>query len=266
MKRRLLAAPLLLALAGCPKQIPGATVDPKGERIVEDELPGWMTHGEEARLVAAEKLIESGNTVGALDVLRQMRADGYTGPEVDLLQGMALLKDGVTSESERLLLSAQKRMPKDGRPSAQLCILYADTKRVEEAIAACKASTERDPGSSSAWNNLGFLLLSAERPKEALTAAEHAIELDGTQDRYRNNLGMAQAAIGQEEIAFRTLQSTMNKADAAYMVGLVLERFSGPDPARSWYERALSFDPNHRQAREGLAAPEEAHTQREETP
>lgn len=250
------------ALLGCPKAPPEPTMGPVtlGSREVEDELPGWMTRGEEARLAAAEELIKTGNTIGALDVLRQMRQDGYNGPRVDLFQGMALQKDGVMSEAERMLLAAQKKLPKDGRPSAELCILYADLARLDEAIANCKRATEIDSNSPSAWNNLGFLLLAAERPDEALLAAEHALELDGGQTRFRNNLGMAQAAVGREEIAFRTLQSTMSKADAAFMVGLVVERFTGHDPARVWYEKALAFDPNHSQAREGLGPAPDADT------
>ena len=260
MKRGLSKLGLLCLLAvGWPQDSEAANGPEEGsggrkvKRTVEDELPGWMTHKEEAQIVAVEKLLESGNTLGALDILRHMRADGKDSPTLDLLQGIALRKDGVTSEAERLLLLAQKKLNRDARPSSELCILYADTQRLEEAIAACKRATELDPNSPAAWNNLGFLLLASERPDEALLAAEKAIELDGTQERYRNNLGMAQAALGRSDMAFRTLQSTMSKADAAYMVGLVTERFAGQDPARPWYERALKYDPTHREARDAIS-------------
>jgi hypothetical protein len=53
-------------------------------------------------------------------------------------------------------------------------------------------------------------------------------------------------------MAWRTMSSTMDKADAAYMVGLALERFHGLDRARPWYERAVDQNPNHPQAREAL--------------
>src|SRR5689334_13916845 len=83
------------------------------KRTVEDELPGWMTHKEEAQIAAVEKLLEGGNTVSALSILRYMRSADQDSPELDLLQGIALRKDGLTSEAERLLLQAQKRMPHD---------------------------------------------------------------------------------------------------------------------------------------------------------
>ncbi|MEQ1504783.1 MAG: tetratricopeptide repeat protein, partial [Myxococcota bacterium] len=248
MIRWFAARPLVgiaLVLAGCA-----------GRNVPEDaieELPGWMTHGEEVRLTITSELLETGNTLGALDIIRQMRADGYDMPELDYLQGKALAIDGVSSEAERLLKVAQKRLPKDARPSAELCVLYADLQQIEDAVEACREATDIDPSNAAAWNNLGFLLLSAEEPEDALEAAEKAIDLDAGQPRYRNNLGMAQAALGRQDQAFRTLQSTMSRADAAYMVGLVVERFTGPDGARSWYERALEFDPNHAQAKQSLA-------------
>lgn len=239
--QRFAALAIVTALAGCPK---GARVP---EEAIE-ELPPWMTHGDEVRLALVTTLLDSGNTLGALDILRQMRAEGYDAPILDLYQGKALRIDGVTSEAERLLLQAKKRMPRDARPPAELCVLYADLQRVDEAIDQCRRSTDIDPSIPATWNNLGFLLLAAEKPEDALLAAEQAIELDGTQARYRNNLGMAQAALGREDQAYRTLQSTMSKADAAYMVGVAVERFTGVEPARAWYEKALALDPHHAQA------------------
>jgi tetratricopeptide (TPR) repeat protein len=249
MTMRLLA---LLFLAGCPKGGPAVPAGGPSQEI-DEGLPGWMTRGEEAQIAVVEELLESGNTVGALDVLRQMRAKGNNSPTVDLLQGKALRIDGVTTEAERMLLAAQKKLTRDARPSSELCILYADLHQLEQAVAACQRATEIDRNAPKAWNNLGFLLLASERPDEALQAAERAIELDGGEPRYRNNLAMAQAALGREDIAFRTLQSTMSKADAAYMVGVVLERFERTEPAQIWYERALQYDPTHREAQQAKA-------------
>lgn len=224
------------------------------EDAIED-TPSWREHGEEVRLEVTKELLETGNTLGALDIVRTMRSEGFDGPELDLLQGKALRIDGVASEAERLLITAQKRMPKDARPSAELCILYADINEVQKAIERCKRATEIDPSNGGAWNNLGFLLLSAEQPTEALEAAERAIDIDGAEPRYRNNLAMAQAALGREDQAFRTLQSTMSRADAAYMVGVVVERFAGMDGARPWYDKALAIDPNHPEARSRTGDP-----------
>jgi tetratricopeptide (TPR) repeat protein len=249
VKRILLFALLGSAAAGC--------IHPGIRKDQIEELPQWRTDPRSVRIALVTELLDtssgSANTVGALDIVRQMRAEGERDPTLDLLQGKALRIDGVTSESERLLLLARKRMPRDARPSQELCVLYADLNRVDEAIEECRRATELDASNPAAWNNLGFLLLAADRPEEALDATQAAIELDASQARYRNNLGMALAALGRDDQAFRALQTTMSRADAAFMVGIVIERYSGPDPARPWYERALKLDPNHAQARDGLA-------------
>ncbi len=224
---------------------------------IQEGLPPWMTEGEEARMAIAWSLLEGGNSIGALDIARQMRAEGYGSAELDLLQGQALLFDGVTSEAERLLLSAEDRLPRDARPPAELCILCADDGRLSEAIAHCQRAAHLDEDNPKAWNNLSFLLLSDERVEEAIAAAERAITLDGTQARYRNNLGLAQAAFGRTDQAYRTLGSTMPRAEAAYLIGLTLERFEGESSALPWYERSLESDPTHLGAQQKLEPPTE---------
>jgi Flp pilus assembly protein TadD len=72
-----------------------------------------------------------------------------------------------------------------------------------------------------------------------------AVQLDGAEPRYRNNLCMAQAGSGYEDQAYRTCKSTMKNADAAYMVGLSLERFGDNEAAERWYHKALDIDPKH---------------------
>jgi len=237
----------LLCAVGCAPKPP----------VPEEEIqpmPPWMTKegGLQVRIEVAKNLVDSGNTAGALDVIRKMRADGIDVPDLDLLQGKALRLDGVTDEAERLLLQAQKRMPHDSRPATELCILYADDKQLDKAIDRCKKATSLDPHDGKAWNNLGFLELANSMPQDALEAAEKAVEIDSTEPRYRNNLGMAQAAIGREEQAFHTFQSTMNRADAAYMVGQVVERFKGADAAAPWYQKALDYDPRHELAQAAI--------------
>jgi Flp pilus assembly protein TadD len=132
-------------------------------------------------------------------------------------------------------------------------VLLADAGRVDEAVAHCQRATEYDPTSSQAWNNLGFLLLVAERPTEALAASAKAVELDSTNALFRNNLALAQAAAGRHEAAYQTYQSTLPRAVAAYNVGAALERFDDPDHALVYYERAIDFDPTHADAVAALA-------------
>lgn len=238
---------LRAALALCVGSALGCTKRPQSgnpNMEIADELPPWMTRGEEVRLDVARKLLETQNTVGALEILRAMREEGYDTPEMDILQGKALRIDGLYEEAERLLVRADGNLKKkDPRPASELCVLYADAKRVPEAIAQCRAAVTRDDASAQAWNNLGFLLLAEGDPQEALDSVARAVELDGTNPRFRNNLGLAQATLGRDEAAFRTFQSTLPKALAAFNVGVALERADDIDGALAYYERALSINP-----------------------
>lgn len=227
---------------------------PRGEEVV-DGLPPWMEQGEQVRLDVVRDLLDSGNTTGALDILKVMRGDGFDGPMVDLYQGTALRLDGITGEAERLLVEAQRRMRDDPRPSSELCLLYADDRRMDEAIEACRRATKGLGADAAVFNNYAFLLLSTGHADEALEPAEKAIELDGSDPTYRNNLGLVQAALGREDQAFRTLQSTMPKPDAAYLVGVAVERARGAAAAAPWFDKALQLDPHHTLTRQHLADP-----------
>ena len=234
-----------MALVGCA-----------GRHIPRDEIvdgePPWRTKGEEVRLEIAKDFLDSHNTISALQIIRQMRAEGYESPILDLLQGKAMRIDGVVTEAERLLLDAKKGMPRDDRAYAELCVLYADEGEVEKAIEMCGRATELNAINARAWNNLSFLLLARDRVQEAGVAAEEAVRLDGAQPLYRNNLGLTLVARGRPDQAFRTFRSTMTRPEAAYMVGLAVERFEGNEQAQSWYVRALEGNPSHSGALEKL--------------
>jgi tetratricopeptide (TPR) repeat protein len=235
---------MLLVASACASR-------PQAPRDVSSELPPWMTRGEEVRLEVAAKLLDTGNTYQALEIVRAMRQEGFNTPELDLLQGRAMRLDGLWDESEHLLLAAEKGMHRDPRPQAELCVLFADSGRVPQAIEACREVVKRDEKAANGWNNLGFLLLATDVNDEALKALTTAVELDGTNERYRNNLGMAQATLGRDEAAFRTFQSTLPRSLAAFNVGVALERADDKPGALAYYERALSIDP---QLTEAVAA------------
>jgi Flp pilus assembly protein TadD len=246
----LLLSAFLVQVADARKQSSDPTA-PEDEDII-DGLPPWMEKGEEVRLAVARELLNGGSTIEALSIIRDMRAKGFDGPELDLLQGQALREDGLMSEAERLLLEARRKMGRDPRPSEELCLLYADLQRIDDAIDSCKRATSVSSPTASAYNNLGFLLLAADRPAEALLECEKAVGLDGAEPRYRNNLGIAQAANGLDYESYRTFKSTMSASDAAYMVGFAIERYGEREDAVKWYEKALKYEPGHDQAEERL--------------
>ncbi len=229
-----------------------ADAKPKDRPPVEDE-PLWMSDPEGLKLDIVQRFLERGEPVQALALIAAMRNEGIEDPKLDVLQGIALRDQGMTSEAERLLLTAEKKMGRDVRPHAELCILYGGAARLDDAIASCTRATELDQGSAKSWNNLSYVLLGAGRGEDALDAAQHAVDLDGSQARYKNNLGFALAANGRFDDAFDAFRSVGTVADAWYNVGVAYDHHGRPDDARAAWGKALLAEPAHFGARKALS-------------
>ena len=247
----LCAALLLVGLSACTPKEP------------INVAPAWSTDSgrRQTQLSMCEDFLDHGLLPQAFDLIAAMQKDGLHGPELDYLRGRALYLSGQYTQAETLLVSAAEHMRRDARPHATLGVLYADTNRVEEAIASLRKATEFDPKKAAYWNNLGFLLLSEDDPASAVSALETAVALEGTEARYRNNLGFALAAAGRFDEAMRTFGSAGDPSDALTNMGVAYEVAEQPDTAREHYEAALEYHPKHhaaRQALERLDAPEES--------
>ncbi|MEZ4318005.1 MAG: tetratricopeptide repeat protein [Myxococcota bacterium] len=212
-----------------------------------------MTEKQTVRMEIVETLLDAEETLRALELIRVMRADGVDDPNLDLLHGIALRQQGMAEEAERLMIQSQARDPRNPDTYRELCVLYADFERVDEAIEACRKSTDLDPNNAKAWNNLGYLLLMArDDSKAAKEALQRAVEIDSTVARYRNNLAFAQAAAGDHRGALRTFMTTGTPADAHYNVGTAFERAGDEVTALTYYRRALKMDAEHLSADEAV--------------
>ncbi len=225
--------------------------DPRS-KVVPEDPPPWQLRPLQVRIDVVRTLLEQGSAQRALELLAAFKAEGIDSPDLDLLQGIALRETGMNDQAEQVLLKARSQLGRDSRPNAELCVLYADAKRVDEAIDSCDRAVGLDRSSPRAWNNYGWMLLAANRPADALEAFDQAIHLDGSQERYRNNLAFAQVALDQLAEAERTFRTTGSHADAAYNVGVALLQGGRRDDARSWFRSALAYDPTHEPAREAL--------------
>lgn len=237
MKR--LAAVAALALVGCA----GQSAATHNKRIVDD-APRWMTEKDQVRVEIVDKLLQGGDTVHALAIIQEMREDGVKRPDLDLYQGMALHQQGMVDDAERMLDMALDNMPRNAKVHRSLCVLYADTDRVEQAIESCVRATKLAPDDGAAWNNLGFLQLRTD-PEAARSALQKAVDADPTEGKYRNNLAYAQAAAGDHRAALRTFLTTGTPADAHYNVGTAFEHAGDATRALSYYQRALTYDSDH---------------------
>lgn len=238
----------MLAAAGC-----AARQAPPERAEIPRELPRWATDKQTVRHELARDLLEQGNTTLALDIIRDLRKELGNEPQLDLLQGMAMRDEGLHAEADRLLSAALDKMPRNAEAHEAMCVLRSDQKMLDAALDACRRATQLDPRRASAWNNLGFLLLSDGDLAGALAAIQKAVDIAPNEPRYRNNLGLAQAANGQARDALRTFASTGPRAVAHYNVGAALERFGDTTEALVHYDQALKFDPQLEPARAAVA-------------
>ncbi len=218
-----------------------------------EEAPRWMTDKQTVRMDIVRTLLDARDTLRALELIRMMRADGLDSPRLDLLQGVALRQQGMLEEAERLMRKAESDMPKNGEVKREISVLMSDFGRNDEAVAACQSSTDLDPQDAKAWNNYGWLQLTAnDDAAAAKSALQRAVEIDATQARYRNNLAYAQVAAGDHRAALRTFMTTGTPADAHYNVGTAFERNGDATTALTYYRRALTMDRDHLRADEAV--------------
>lgn len=245
MSRALLG---IVLLAGCAARR-GATNAGNVE-----QTPAWATPEgmDRARLDIVQLLLDADNAEGALSMIARLRADGFSDPELDLMQGRALVKLGMLDDARGPLLAVPKRHPIYPAAQNELGMLDLETRELDEAISCFERATRSEASNAGYWNNLGFALLSAGRAEEAVTALRQAVSLDGSSQRTRNNLGYALVATGHDQEAWRMFRSTGAEADARYNLGVGLELRGDIPAATTAYQEALAAAPGHARARDAL--------------
>lgn len=236
---------IALMLVGCAsRSVREQAVDP----------PPWSTPDgkEQTRIEIAERLIGAGAYAEALNLLQAARDDGSAGPKLDLLTGKALYGQRMFSAAEPHLKHAADRLNRDPSAHRALGLLYADTDRPLEAIAALQRATSLDPSHAPSWNNLGYLLYTVQRDPGAIPALQKAVSLDGNNARYRRNLGFALFAAGRPTDAQEAFRAAGPPAEMWYNLGVAYQLAGDAPAAREHFERALQFDPQHPKAGSAL--------------
>ncbi len=219
-----------------------------------EQTPAWATPSgkDQARLDVVHLLLDGGNPEGALAMIARLRAEGFEDPQLDLLQGQALVRTGLAADARARLVTVPRRHPAYGPAQNELGMLELELRDLDRAIGHFQAATGSTPNNASYWNNLGFALLTRGRASEAVVALRQSIALDGSSARTRNNLGYALLADGQDEEAWRLFRTTGSEADARYNLGVGLELRGDMPAAADAYNAALTAAPQHAQARAAL--------------
>ncbi len=117
---------------------------------------------------------------------------------------------------------------------------------LERALAAQRALVEDHAPSAVAYNDLGNLLLLADRVSEAESAYMRAIELDSTQATARFNLAVLLMQRGESQQAVEHLEAVLavdpEHAWANYQLGILLEARGDRSRAIKSYAQAFASD------------------------
>lgn len=241
--------PLVVLAAAC------AAGPRSAMRPAIDDAPDWREQADRVGVWRdlADWYLDNGMSTQALDMVRRLRDAGEDTPELDLIQGRALLASGVPGEAQHILEKAAAALPHDPRPLRHLGLIYADLEQIDQALATLERAVEIDDGHAPTRNNLGFLLLSLGRCDEATEHLEAVLAEDATNARYRNNLAFALVCAGEARRALALFRTTGSEADARYNMGVAYERLDKYPSAVLQYQQSLSVDPTHEPSLEAIA-------------
>lgn len=203
---------------------------------------------ETIQIALAERLIAANRVDAGLSIIADLKRNGSTEVELDLLQGLGLMMNNKPLEAIRILEAYQNVRPDDYRSHTALGLLYADGERVDEAMVQLKRSIELDPNDAAVHNNLGFLQMSVKQHEKAHISLEKATTLDSTQPKYLTNLAYNLVALGRTDEALSAFLSVSTKANAHAQFALALELKGATDLAINHYETALQLEPSHHAA------------------
>jgi Flp pilus assembly protein TadD len=220
-----------------------------------EAAPAWQSEDGKKKVWRdmAHWYADNGMPDQALEMVSRLNAEGESTPEIRLIQGVALMRQGVPDEARKVLEAVAKELPRDPRPLESLAVLYADAGEVDRAITTLKKAIDLGDTGAGPANNLGFLLLGQSRCAEAVPHLEAAMAADPSSARYRNNLGFALVCAGDAQRALQLFRTTGSEADARYNMGVAYERLNKLPSALLQYQAALSASPTHEAAVAALA-------------
>jgi tetratricopeptide (TPR) repeat protein len=157
-------------------------------------------------------------------------------------QGKALMAQQKDAEARAYLERATECDPRNFDAWANLGLVYRNTNRYREALAADDRALALDDKQAWVWNNKGKALSDLQRYDEALAAYDRALALEPRNTVAWNNKGTTLSYLDR-----------YNEALAAYDRALMLD----PQDAIAWNNKADGYNMTERYA-EGLASAERA--------
>ena len=211
----------------------------------------------DARLALGRALLEEGDVAEANRVLEEAASRHPGRADVLYWLGTARLQSGATQSAVAALEEAAVVQPAFVEAHVKRAEALEAAGRPGEAEAAYREALRRDPvHQPQAWNNLGFLLLQAQRFDEALPLFEKATALDPDLAVAFVNAGSVYLLRQQLDEAAEQFEQAL-AADRDYVpalgnLGLVRAQQGRYDEARALLQQVLRLDPSDARARATL--------------
>jgi tetratricopeptide (TPR) repeat protein len=153
-------------------------------------------------------------------------------------------RDAALAQYEQAL----QHQPDAAEPLAALVHLDMLRKQDGVAMARINAVIAQIPGNPEAHHLKGELLMAQGETDAAIAAYQEAVQVAPSWDQSYQGLAGAQAAIKRYDDAVRTLQSGIERTQAASLLvgdlGRLYERLGRPNDAIALYEGLLAKNPN----------------------
>lgn len=175
----------------------------------------------------------------------------------DLAQAIDHLRHERLEEAEALLLRVLVRDPRHVDALHYQGVLRHAQGRVDEAVASIRASLAILPANAGAWNNLGNVLLLAQRADDAADAYRRAVEQSdrGTDEAAHSlsNLGLLYRKIGllaeSEQACREALVHNPKCAEAWYQLSITLMGQGCVHDGLMAHSKAVAIWPQEQQSR-----------------
>ncbi len=187
------------------------------------------------RSLLSQALLESGDSAGALEVMRKARAEGVTTPTLLRQLGLTLAEAGDATAAIEVLRPLAGGT--DPRFDLALATALTEAGRGAQARSVLERILTADPDHPGAWEQLGLVALRERRWQDAREHARRALELNDRLPRAWNNLGVAcyQSADVEGALAAwqRAVELEPGLFDALYNLGTKALELGREEQARA---------------------------------
>ena len=200
----------------------------------------------------AQPLVSKGYYDIALVQLEEAEKEDGNNPEVFYLKGICLRQTEQFEEAEKAFKKAVEIMPDHAAAHNGLAVLYDRTSRHDEALPLYDKAIRLNPANASFYNCKGFSLVLAGDCQEAVRVLKKGLAIQADSKKMLNNLGIAYALCQDLDRSLAIFKRAGSEADACNNLGFAYEIQGNYASAMSMYQKALSLNYKHSQAKKNL--------------